>query len=789
MLGSRVTAGVLLAAFWLALVLAWRGKGLTDDEANHALGGYTYWTLGDYRINPENGNLPQRVAGLGLVAGGIPAPAIDLPEWSRSDEWTVSHRWATGGAADTDALLRCGRAAMALLAVALVALTWAWARRLFGPEGAGVSLLLGVGSPMLLANGPLITSDTAAALFFLGATGAYWRLLHRVTPWTVLLAGAATAGLFLSKMSAVLLVPIATVLLVARLGSNDALPVTWWRRRRELATRAQRAFALVAATAAQALVAGVLIWAAYGFRFAAFAPGLAAGSRHAASFEQLLGDLRPYELLDEVKLTDAQTERAVKIFRAHGATSEDWTPEAHAATAAVARDVLEPAQRAQLERRQARPRGAVSDAIAFCHRHRLLPEAFLVGTAHARHGALARVSFLDGEVRPTGEPDYFPRTLLYKNPAAVFGLVLFAAAAAWAAVRRGEDWRARLYATLPLWTLLGVYWAVLLQSGINIGHRHALPVYAPCFILCGAAAAWWRRDGGAPRWAGGAVAALLALATVETAWRWPNYTSFFSAVLGGPAQGYRHLADSSVDWGQELPAVKRYLDRLDPAEPAFFSYFGNDSPRRRGIGARLLPSFGGWDNDRTPVISYHKMPLAERRGFLAELAAERPEFELLAEAEEAGQYECAVVKRSEHLRLTGGTYVISAPMLPSLDFDALGLLGPWCARHEREYQESRAIVAPLLVKDPTARQAMLDKIPLGDVARAYRSYDQHRFRRLTTWLRKHREPDDVINGSVLVFKLTGDEIQEALEGPPPELGRDLFMEYRAVLLKKLEAEK
>ena len=40
----------------------------------------------------------------------------------------------------------------------------------------------------------------------------------------------------------------------------------------------------------------------------------------------------------------------------------------------------------------------------------------------------------------------------------------------------------------------------------------------------------------------------------------PNYLAYFNEAAGGPAQGWRWLVDSNVDWGQELPGLKRYMD-------------------------------------------------------------------------------------------------------------------------------------------------------------------------------------------------------------------------------------
>jgi hypothetical protein len=53
-------------------------------------------------------------------------------------------------------------------------------------------------------------------------------------------------------------------------------------------------------------------------------------------------------------------------------------------------------------------------------------------------------------------------------------------------------------------------------------------------------------------------------------------------------------------------------------------------------------------------------------------------------------------------------------------------------------------------------------------------FQELRFRRLTAFLRQ-REPDNTINYSILVYRLTDADLTHALHGPPPELGPDLPM--------------
>ena len=54
----------------------------------------------------------------------------------------------------------------------------------------------------------------------------------------------------------------------------------------------------------------------------------------------------------------------------------------------------------------------------------------------------------------------------------------------------------------------------------------------------------------------GAVVICVTLFALESLYRWPNYLAYFNLLAGGPAHGYQHLADSSLDWGQDLPALR-----------------------------------------------------------------------------------------------------------------------------------------------------------------------------------------------------------------------------------------
>ena len=262
---------ILLAIYYVMAVSAVSQKSMTFDEMAHLTAGYTYTAYNDYRLHPENGNWPQRLGALPAVAGGFTFPRLDQPGWTASNVYMMGDQFLYYSGNDADTMLGRGRAVMALLGVALGALVYAWSRRLVSPAGAWVSLVLFVFSPTLLAHGPLVTSDMAAALFFTAATGAMWVVLHRVTPATVFGAAALVAGVFLSKFSGPILVPIALVMLVLRLDSGRPLVSCFRGRTVEYTVRARQLAVLTAVAAVIVLVTWTLIWASYGFRYAAFA--------------------------------------------------------------------------------------------------------------------------------------------------------------------------------------------------------------------------------------------------------------------------------------------------------------------------------------------------------------------------------------------------------------------------------------------------------------------------------------------------------------------------------------
>ncbi|MBI4377217.1 MAG: hypothetical protein HY549_12305 [Elusimicrobia bacterium] len=204
----------------------------------------------------------------------------------------------------------------------------------------------------------------------------------------------------------------------------------------------------------------------------------------------------------------------------------------------------------------------------------------LGGTRYYIEGLLAtlrrldqgRGSFFFGRHSTTGTWLYFPAALLIKTP-----LPLLAASAVGVAlwVRKRE----------ALWLLLppAAYFAAASLSKVQIGYRHLLPIF-PFLVVLGALGAAWAWRLSRPGRIAAALAALWCAVSVTRVY--PYSLAYFNELVGGPAQGYRYLVDSNLDWGQDIKTLAEELRRRgDPA--VILCYFGMADPRYYGL--RYIP--------------------------------------------------------------------------------------------------------------------------------------------------------------------------------------------------------
>lgn len=233
---------------------------------------------------------------------------------------------------------------------------------------------------------------------------------------------------------------------------------------------------------------------------------------------------------------------------------------------------------------------------------KLMPEAWLYGLTNVLAGEAARPAFFAGQYSLHGWWYFFPAVFLTKTPLAMLGalaLTLTTAIGCWRKLD-GAGRRSSLVRLMPLAVTAGVVVLTAIASHLNIGHRHILAVYPVLFVALGGLAArgtrWW--------WV---ALVLLAGQAVESFAIRPHYLAFFNFLGGGPEKAYRLAVDSSLDWGQDLPALHDWLtENRRPGEPVYLSYFGSAWPPHYGVRpTHFLPAMY---IARPPLQRYEYVP-------------------------------------------------------------------------------------------------------------------------------------------------------------------------------------
>ncbi len=144
---------------------------------------------------------------------------------------------------------------------------------------------------------------------------------------------------------------------------------------------------------------------------------------------------------------------------------------------------------------------------------------------------------------------YFPLAFLVKNP---LPTLLAALIGAMALVRRVPS-RWQSYSVCVIFPIL--YAGVAMGWGMNIGYRHILIAQSYLALLGGVGLATVWRRGIAWR---GIVLGLLLWLVGGTLFVFPDEVGYFNELVQGTHGGYRVLADSNVEWGNEFQEVLDY---------------------------------------------------------------------------------------------------------------------------------------------------------------------------------------------------------------------------------------
>ena len=528
MLAAMIAALTIMEA---AMLLSVHQESQTSDEVYSLFAGYCQLTVGNYSICPAYPPLTKDVGALPLLFYRPVVPPMTQAETSdfRSGRiFLYSNR--------AELLLFAARSAMTVFPLLLAVLVFLAAWEMFGSGAALIALALIAFEPNFLAHGPLVTNDVALACCVFAAVYTFWRYVVKPGAWRLAICGIACGLTLASKHSGIMVFSILFLLAVVEwLIPPETLPNGAALRDRENDGIDIKQPSVDLATT------------------------LHEQDTHAT--------LAPSRWRIALRLLLALTAvAAISVVVLWGFYGFRYNPMMGAPAPSMA-PLLD-----GLQNRRA------AAAISLAARVHLLPEAFLDGLAFF-FATASRPTYLLGVRYMHGVWFYFPTVMAIKS---TLGFLLLLAIVPFA-----HSLRARGVRREVLWMVVpaAVFLLASMTSNLNIGVRHILPVYP--FLMVLAAAGAWSLAATQRGWAVvlGGIVLIHAASSLRA---FPNYLAYSNEIWGGPSKTYRVLTDSNVDWGQGLPAVKRYL-ATHPATPCWMAYFGSVDPAYYEIPCKLLP--------------------------------------------------------------------------------------------------------------------------------------------------------------------------------------------------------
>jgi hypothetical protein len=253
---------ILLFAVHLALIS--RANTITWDEPDHIYSGYMSWH-GDFGLNPEHPPLVKFVATMPLLPMQLNVPELqDRPYRLQAvlgGRDFIFHN-------DADKMVFRAQMAASIFTLLLLVIAFLAAQEMFGTGAGFLALGLLVFDPTLLAHGALVTTDAAQSCFLLASIYAFYRYVRLPSAGRLTITGFAVGLALASKHSTVLVFPMLLILagieIFRRQSSDSGSQLSVGRR----AARYAKALVIIG------LMSLAILWAAYGFRYAARGNGL-----------------------------------------------------------------------------------------------------------------------------------------------------------------------------------------------------------------------------------------------------------------------------------------------------------------------------------------------------------------------------------------------------------------------------------------------------------------------------------------------------------------------------------
>jgi len=526
-----VVVGILLTSLGLMIATSLQESG-TQDELAHIPSGYAYVTELDYRLNPEHPPLVK-------ILAGLPLTFLDLNFPTDNKAWTtdVNGQWDMGSAFlyesgnDADQIIQLSRIGPMLITLVLIIFVYIWSREIMGEKWALLPTFITALSPTFLSHGHYVTTDMGAALGIFIATYYFVRYLNHPSRKSMIFAGIAFGVAMLMKFSTILLVPLFLIVIFI-----------YW-----LVNSKKHWTSIEGNKLWHVIIKGLKLLRSLTYIFII-------GFIVLLPFYMLVTTNYP----PERQLSD--TEFILSSF-AEGPPLEGEACNFKRCFAEL--DIW-----------------AADKPVARAYGHYFLGILMVL-----QRSAGGNTAYFLGKVSNLGSRLYFPAVYSMKEPLPILLLIslgsLFGLYKVGSAIAKKRNNFTEYFGThLAEFTMLlfiSIYAAWSINSPLNIGVRHLMPIMPFMYILTVTSVKKWVQSGMFKKQIKlGVVYALTAWFAVDVALAYPFYLSYFNEFVGTD-NGWQQVTDSNYDWGQDLKRLATYVDENN-IDVIAIDYFGAGSP-------------------------------------------------------------------------------------------------------------------------------------------------------------------------------------------------------------------
>ncbi|MFH0792351.1 MAG: glycosyltransferase family 39 protein [bacterium] len=537
----ELIAGLMLFIMFILGATSMAGDSLTMDELSHIPAGYSYITQRDMRINAEHPPLIKDLAGLPLLfIRGINFPTNeDVWVNGLNNQWDYGHVFLFEMNNPASLMIFWSRIPMLFVLMILGIYLFKWTSEIFGKRAGLLALFLYTFSPTFLAHGRLVTTDVGAAAGAFVASYYFVKFLKSNTKKNLIFAGIAFGIAELLKFSLILLLPL------------FALTATIWvfSKTENWKSFLKTLFSFAVYSIIIVTIGYLLLYPIYLYHVSGYPV-----ERQLSDTELLLASSNLRPLADLV------------IFMAD-------------------KPILRPYAQYAL--------------------------GLLMVFQRVSGG---NTTYFMGEITSVAWANYFPVVYLIKETIVFHLITLISLIITLIALLKGiviksskntlrriKDWVSSHIDEICMATFIVIYWISSLRANLNIGVRHLLPVFPLTFALV--AGIFYAKIFNPPnlKIKYGILALLVGWQVVSVLSVYPHFLSYFNEFIG-PKNGYQYVADSNLDWGQELKRLNLWLEEQN-IKTIYIDYFGG-SDVKYYLGDKAQSWWGTRDPNELPRGSY-----------------------------------------------------------------------------------------------------------------------------------------------------------------------------------------